>query len=131
MLFVFTYLIHFFLFLSFPCLSKNNSSINYILIIYSILFSEYPTPDLGDLSQVKAVQARLNLQSNPACLGLTYADMVQFDTITVNLVPEKKGIFLKHSEYQVSSKRFLSTVTRRYNDFVALHELLLARFPYR
>lgn len=102
-----------------------------ILKLIILKFVEYPTPDLGDLSQVKSVQVRLNLQSNPACLGLTYSDMVQFDTITVDLVPEKKGIFLKHSEYQVSSKRFMSTVTRRYNDFVALHELLLARFPYR
>lgn len=86
---------------------------------------------MGDLSSVKAVQSRLTLRNNPACLGLTFADIVQFDTITVDLVPEKKGIFLKHSEYLVSSKRFLSTVTRRYNDFLALHELLVARFPYR
>lgn len=28
-------------------------------------------------------------------------------------------------------QRFNSVVYRRYNDFVSLHELLLARFPYR
>lgn len=86
---------------------------------------------MGDLTALKAIQSRLTLKNNPAYLGLTYNDIVQLDGITVDLVPEKKGIFLKHSEYLVSSERFMSTVTRRYNDFLALHELLCARFPYR
>lgn len=71
------------------------------------------------------------MKSNPSILGLTYLEITHLDTITIELVPEKKGIFLKHSEYIVLSKRFNSKVSRRYNDFVALHELLLARFPYR
>lgn len=37
-------------------------------------------------------------------LGLRYPDLVKIDTIQVDVVPEKKGIFLKHVEYQVSSK---------------------------
>lgn len=99
-----------------------------VILVY---FLEYPVPNLGDMSSIKAMQARLSLQNNPACLGLTYSEIVQLDTISIDLVPEKKGIFLKHSEYLVSSKRFSSTVTRRYNDFLALHELLVGRFPYR
>ncbi|XP_014242637.1 sorting nexin-8-like [Cimex lectularius] len=53
------------------------------------------------------------------------------DTIKIGLVPEKKGLFLKHVEYVVTSKRFGTEVNRRYNDFVAFYELLLNRFPYR
>ncbi|KAK9304741.1 hypothetical protein QLX08_003955 [Tetragonisca angustula] len=92
---------------------------------------ELPVPVLGDLSEVTLLAQRLHKGSNPAKLNLTYSDICNLDTIEVNLVPEKKGIFLKHVEYQVTSKRFNSIVYRRYNDFVSLHELLLARFPYR
>lgn len=63
--------------------------------------------------------------------GFNYSNIAQMDIINIHLVPEKKGIFLKHSEYIVTSKRFNSKVTRRYNDFIALRELLLNRFPYR
>lgn len=72
-----------------------------------------------------------SLQKNPTVLGLTYLDITMLDTIKVELAPEKKGIFLKHSEYIVTSQRWNSKVTRRYNDFVALYDLLLSRFPYR
>jgi sorting nexin-8 len=92
---------------------------------------EYPTPSIGDLTPVKNLVLQLNLKANPAVLGLTYTEITQLDTISVELVPEKKGLFLKHSEYLVSSRRFNSKVTRRYNDFLALQELLLNRFPYR
>ncbi|KAK9681210.1 PX domain [Popillia japonica] len=92
---------------------------------------EYPIPQLGDLSPVKNLKIYHSLQKNPAVLGLSYLDITQLDTINVELAPEKKGIFLKHSEYIVTSQRCNSKVTRRYNDFVALYELLLSRFPYR
>lgn len=62
---------------------------------------------------------------------LTYRNIVEIDEIDVGLAPEKKGLFIKHVEYIVSSKRFCSQVHRRYNDFVAFYELLLCRFPYR
>nr|CAD7426416.1 unnamed protein product [Timema monikensis] len=89
---------------------------------------ELPCPELGDLSDLKQLTHR---DSNPTCLGLRYPDLYQLDLINLDVVPEKKGLFLKHIEYQVSSKRFGALVRRRYNDFVALHELLLGRFPYR
>lgn len=73
---------------------------------------------------------QLNIKQKDA-VGFNYATIVQTDIINIHLVPEKKGLFLKYSEYIVTSKRFNSKVTRRYNDFVALHELLLNRFPYR
>lgn len=63
--------------------------------------------------------------------GFNYTNVVELDTINIELVPEKKGLFLKYSEYIVTSKKFNRKVTRRYNDFVALQELLLNRFPYR
>ncbi|KYQ56563.1 Sorting nexin-8 [Trachymyrmex zeteki] len=89
---------------------------------------ELPVPVLGDLSEVTLLAQRLH-RGNPAKLNHTYSDICNLDTIEVNLVPEKKGIFLKHVEYQVTSKRFNSVVYRRYNDFVSLYDLLLARFP--
>ncbi|EGI67917.1 Sorting nexin-8 [Acromyrmex echinatior] len=95
-----------------------------------ILFAELPVPALGDLSEVTLLAQRLH-RGNPAKLNHTYSDICNLDTIEVNLVPEKKGIFLKHVEYQVTSKRFNSVVYRRYNDFVSLYDLLLARFLYR
>lgn len=49
----------------------------------------------------------------------------------MELIPEKKGLFLKHVEYEVSSQRFKSSVYRRYNDFVVFQEMLLHKFPYR
>ncbi|XP_058798848.1 sorting nexin-8-like [Phymastichus coffea] len=92
---------------------------------------ELPIPTLGDLSDVTLLAQRLQSGFNPSKLNFTYTEICNLDTIEVNQVPEKKGIFLKHVEYQVTSKRFNSVVFRRYNDFVSLHELLLARFPYR
>ncbi|KAJ8923378.1 hypothetical protein NQ315_001936 [Exocentrus adspersus] len=92
--------------------------------------TEYPTPEVSDLTPVKNLKMQLDMKQKDA-VGFNYATIVQTDFIDVHLVPEKKGLFLKHSEYVVTSKRFNSKVTRRYNDFVALHELILNRFPYR
>ncbi|XP_015608090.1 sorting nexin-8 isoform X2 [Cephus cinctus] len=92
---------------------------------------ELPIPVLGDLTEVTLLAQRMHKGTNPTKLNISYSDICDLDTIEVNQVPEKKGIFLKHVEYQITSKRFSSIVYRRYNDFVSLHELLLARFPYR
>jgi len=58
-------------------------------------------------------------------------ELLQLDTVTIEPVPQKKGIILRHVEYLVKSERFRSEVNRRYSDFQALYELLLYRFPYR
>uniref|UniRef100_A0A8C6AIS7 Sorting nexin 8 n=1 Tax=Monodon monoceros TaxID=40151 RepID=A0A8C6AIS7_MONMO len=68
---------------------------------------------------------------NPLLLSLTLQELLARDAVQVELIPEKKGLFLKHVEYEVSSQRFKSCVCRRYNDFVVFHEMLLQKFPYR
>ncbi|XP_061455448.1 sorting nexin-8 isoform X3 [Rhineura floridana] len=70
-------------------------------------------------------------QGNPLVLSYTLQELLSKDTVQVELIPEKKGLFLKHVEYEVSSKRFRCCVYRRYNDFVVFHEMLLQKFPYR
>lgn len=56
---------------------------------------------------------------------------METDNVVIRLVPEKKGLILKHSEYEISTRKYKTTVVRRYNDFVTLHSLLVSRFPYR
>lgn len=58
-------------------------------------------------------------------------DLLELDTISIEPVPQKKGMILRHVEYLVKSERFRSEVKRRYSDFQALYDLLLYRFPYR
>lgn len=77
------------------------------LLEKTLLFAELPVPALGDLSEVTLLAQRLH-RGNPAKLNHTYSDICNLDTIEVNLVPEKKGIFLKHVEYQVTSKVLLT-----------------------
>uniref|UniRef100_A0A673J091 PX domain-containing protein n=1 Tax=Sinocyclocheilus rhinocerous TaxID=307959 RepID=A0A673J091_9TELE len=72
-----------------------------------------------------------SVQESPLNLSLTLAELLKKDTIKVELIPEKKGLFLKHVEYQVTSERFTVSVYRRYNDFDIFHELLLQRYAYR
>ncbi|XP_013789133.1 sorting nexin-8-like isoform X2 [Limulus polyphemus] len=92
---------------------------------------ELPRPSLGDLSDLKALSVRLRREKNPTRLSMSYREVCSRDIIKVTLIPKKKGLILKHVEYEVSSQRFNSVVQRRYNDFVVLHEMLLHRFPYR
>ncbi|GCB63431.1 hypothetical protein scyTo_0011619 [Scyliorhinus torazame] len=87
---------------------------------------EYPKPRLGELESI-----RMQAQGNPILLSQSLQDLLHIDTVQVELIPEKKGLFLKHVEYELSSQRFKSSVYRRYNDFVVFHEVLLQRFPYR
>nr|XP_035147776.2 LOW QUALITY PROTEIN: sorting nexin-8-like [Callithrix jacchus] len=70
-------------------------------------------------------------QGNLLLLSHSLQELLARDTVQVELIPEKKGLFLKHAEYEVSSQRFKSSVYRRYNDFVVFQEMLLHKFPYR
>ncbi|KAH9491365.1 sorting nexin [Bulinus truncatus] len=92
---------------------------------------ELPKPSLGDLSDLKTTSLKLRRERAPNVLCFDFKDLCEIDSIKLELVPEKKGIILKHVEYEVTSKRHKTTVLRRYNDFVALNELLTTRFPYR
>uniref|UniRef100_A0A4W3IHS7 Sorting nexin 8a n=1 Tax=Callorhinchus milii TaxID=7868 RepID=A0A4W3IHS7_CALMI len=86
-------------------------------------------PQLGAPGELEAV--RMQAQANPILVCRSLPELMAIDTVEVELIPEKKGLFLKHVEYEVSSQRFKSSVYRRYNDFVVFHEVLLQRFPYR
>ncbi|KAM7296534.1 sorting nexin-8 [Ixodes scapularis] len=97
-----------------------------------------PSPSLGtplELREHLGLGRKMNLDvrtgADPRILGLSYGELLAQDTIRVALVPEKKGLILKHVVYEVSSQRYQSCVERRYNDFVALFDVLLQRFPYR
>ena len=69
-----------------------------------LVFAELPKPSLGDLSDLKTLSVRHRREHNPNVLGYNYDDLVSLDTVDVELVPEKKGILLKHNEYHVSSR---------------------------
>ncbi|XP_035790740.1 sorting nexin-8-like [Anopheles albimanus] len=51
--------------------------------------------------------------------------------ISITVVPEKKGILLKHSEYEIKLKGSEKPVRRRYKDFVTLYDYLAEKYPYR
>jgi sorting nexin-8 len=54
------------------------------------------------------------------------------ETIQIQLLPEKEGMFLfQHHNYHVISVRRGSKVVRRYSDFVWLLDCLHKRFPFR
>ncbi|KAI7803331.1 sorting nexin-8a [Triplophysa rosa] len=91
---------------------------------------ELPKPQLGEPKELQSLRMQL-VQENPLILSLTLAELLMKDTIKVELIPEKKGLFLKHVEYQVTSERFKVSVYRRYSDFDVFHELLLQRYAYR
>lgn len=45
-----------------------------------------------------------SVQESPLILSVTLAELLKKDTVKVDLIPEKKGLFLKHVEYQVTSE---------------------------
>ncbi|XP_028406574.1 sorting nexin-8-like [Dendronephthya gigantea] len=92
---------------------------------------ELPRPEIGDITNLKETTIQVQKKKNPSVLGLKYDQLIAMDTISVDLVPEKKGILLKHNEYRVNSQKYKTTVNRRYRDFEALFDLLLSRYPYR
>ncbi|CAG0920401.1 unnamed protein product [Notodromas monacha] len=67
----------------------------------------------------------------PLQLAVTLAELKSYEDIKVEAIPEKVGLFMKHVEYEIRSRRQRGTVRRRYNDFIVLHELMLIAFPYR
>ena len=69
-----------------------------------LLLTELPKPSLGDLSNLKSLSTKHRRENNPNILGYAYEDLRELDSVEVDLIPEKKGILLKHNEYTVSSK---------------------------
>lgn len=52
-------------------------------------------------------------QGNPLLLSHTLQELLARDTVQVELIPEKKGLFLKHVEYEVSSQVTANCVCAR------------------
>ena len=65
-------------------------------------YSELPRPDLGDVESLKDLMR--STKSSPTTVSCTFEQINNFDSIEVSQLPEKKGIFLKHIEYEVTSK---------------------------
>ena len=71
------------------------------LIVY---FTELPKPSLGDLSDLRALSAKKRREKSPNILGFTFRELCELDTVKVELLPEKKGLILKHVEYEITSQ---------------------------
>ncbi|XP_077383531.1 sorting nexin-8a isoform X1 [Festucalex cinctus] len=91
---------------------------------------EFPKPQLGEPSELRALRMQ-PAQQDALTLSLDLDRLLNRDAVKVELIPEKKGLFLKHVEYQVTSLRYKMSVYRRYSDFDVFHEILLQRFAYR
>ncbi|CAD5112833.1 DgyrCDS2044 [Dimorphilus gyrociliatus] len=100
-------------------------------ILESYQGQELPIPSMGDMKELQKDLAKIKREKFSSDLNYSITELEQIDQVTVKLVPEKKGIILKHVEYEVYSNKYNKAVERRYNDFLALHELLLQRYPYR
>ena len=66
--------------------------------------TELPKPHLGDLSDLRTLSAQVRREKNPNVLNFSYKDLVELDSVSINLVPEKKGLLLKHVEYEIKSE---------------------------
>uniref|UniRef100_A0A1A8IZE6 Sorting nexin 8a n=1 Tax=Nothobranchius kuhntae TaxID=321403 RepID=A0A1A8IZE6_NOTKU len=77
---------------------------------------ELPKPQLGEPRELNALRMQ-PAQDDVLTVSETLDKLLDRDTVQVELIPEKKGLFLKHVE--------------RYSDFDILHEVLLQRFAYR
>uniref|UniRef100_A0A668ACZ4 Sorting nexin 8a n=1 Tax=Myripristis murdjan TaxID=586833 RepID=A0A668ACZ4_9TELE len=98
-----------------------------VVVVCSI---ELPKPQLGEPKDLCSLRMQ-PAQEDALTVSQTLDKLLAKDTVQVELIPEKKGLFLKHVEYQVTSQHFKISVYRRYSDFDVFHELLLQRFAYR
>lgn len=72
--------------------------------VFDDILLELPVPKLGELSDMRTLRHTVRKERSPNALCYSYADLCDLDTVTVALVPEKKGLILKHVEYEVSSQ---------------------------
>lgn len=82
--------------------------------------TELPKPQLGELKDLRA----LRMQPAPEdvlTLSQTLDKLLARDSVQVELIPEKKGLFLKHVEYQLTSQvRVPSTRSPRQTQRIVL-----------
>ena len=50
------------------------------------------------------LSVQVKRERSPNILNYNYKELVQLDSISVDLMPEKKGLLLKHVEYEVKSE---------------------------
>lgn len=79
------------------------------------LFSEFPKPLLGDPKDLRSLKMQAS-QEDPLTMTQTLAKLLGRDTIQIEIIPEKKGLFLKHVEYQVTSQVRASAIYLFYMD---------------
>uniref|UniRef100_A0A8C6US91 Sorting nexin 8a n=1 Tax=Neogobius melanostomus TaxID=47308 RepID=A0A8C6US91_9GOBI len=91
---------------------------------------ELPKPYLGEPRDLSSLRMQPP-QDDVLTVSESLDKLLSRDSVQVELIPEKKGLFLKHVEYQVISQRYKISVYRRYSDFDVFHEVLLQRFAYR
>ncbi|CAF3840896.1 unnamed protein product [Adineta steineri] len=92
---------------------------------------EFPIPTLDTINNLEDRLLRiLRSEQGKNELCFRYGDLCSLDTIQVDLAAER-GFIKKHFEYDVSSLRHKNKVIRRYNDFLALNELLSLKYPFR
>ncbi|XP_077763679.1 sorting nexin-8 isoform X4 [Canis aureus] len=92
----------------FPCFlcSSHHSSPAAFLGVQSSEFTELsrlPTPQISERRDPYPNRMQMP-QGNPLLLSYTLQELLARDTVQVELIPEKKGLFLKHVEYEVSSQ---------------------------
>ncbi|KAJ3600968.1 hypothetical protein NHX12_031941 [Muraenolepis orangiensis] len=91
---------------------------------------ELPKPQLGEPKDLGTLRMQPT-PDDPLTVSHSLDQLLARDSVQVELIPEKKGLFLKHVEYQVTSQHHKISVYRRYSDFDVFHELLVQRFAYR
>lgn len=72
-------------------------------MVLRFCLTELPKPQLGELKDLRA----LRMQPAPEdvlTLSQTLDKLLARDSVQVELIPEKKGLFLKHVEYQLTSQ---------------------------
>lgn len=68
-----------------------------------LLSADSPVPPVSEPRAPDAGRMQVP-PGNPLLLSLTLQELLARDAVQVELVPEKKGLFLKHVEYEVSSQ---------------------------
>lgn len=71
---------------------------------YHMISTDLPMPKLAPLKETVKEEIKLVDNSSPTTFEYSYQDLQKLDTITVQLVPEKKGVVFKYQEYFVESK---------------------------
>lgn len=77
--------------------------------------TELPKPQLGEPKDLSALRMQAT-EADVLMISQTLDKLLARDTVQVELIPEKKGLFLKHVEYQVTSQaRNPTTATTHYS----------------